>query len=132
MEWFCHDPELGADRKWWSIDPQTGAPSDAANSDHCLGDPPLDAIGMSADAIESLFGASRFWSDDELRALLLERIVPAPIHHASDAAELLELVDLRWQGASICYETALHRLPTPTERHWLFSHAFAALRKRKS
>jgi len=129
MEWFCHDSELGQDRKWWSIDPQTGEPFSGGGAVPCLGESPIEEVEMAADAIDTAFGASQFWSDDEVRRLLLERVVPARIRHESDAVEPLELVDGLWQGVDICYERALHRLPTPAERHWLFSRAFAALRQ---
>ena len=131
MEWFCHDPDRGEETKWWSIDPQTGQPSDVGGSTQCLGDSPIDAVAMAADAIDTAFGASRFWSDGEVRALLLDRAVPVSVRHPSDAAELLELVDGLWQSVDICYERALHRSPTSAERHWLFSHAFDILRQGK-
>ena len=131
MEWFFHDPDLGEETKWWSIDPQTGQASDVGGSDQCLGDSPIQAVCMAADAIDTAFGASKFWSDEEARALLLQRVVPASVSHPSDAAELLELVDGLWQSAAMRYERALHRSPSAAERHWLFSHAFSILRQGK-
>jgi hypothetical protein len=128
MEWFYHDPERGEETKWWSIDPQTGQPSDVGGSIHCLGESPIEEVGMAADAIDTVFGASRFWSDEEVRALLLQRAVPARIRHPSDADELLDLVDGLWKSVDICYERALRRSPSQAERHWLFSYAFGLLR----
>ena len=56
--------------------------------DSIRGELPLDEVEMAADAIDTAFGTSRFWSDEEVRALLLKRTVPARISHPSDAAEL--------------------------------------------
>jgi hypothetical protein len=128
MEWFCHDPERGEQTKWWSIDPQTGQPSEGGDASQCLGDSPMDAVSMAADAIDTAFGASRFWSDEEVRTLFSERTVPVCIRHPSDATELLDLVDGLWQSVETCYRQALHRSPTPVERQWLFAYAFGILR----
>jgi hypothetical protein len=133
MEWWWDDPERGEPTQWWSIDPHTGKPNGAAvpvdNNCHALGDCPLDAAGEAAEAIEISFGASRCFSEEETRALLLDVVVPPSFRGGpEDAAELLELVEGLWIGVERCYQQALHRSPTQVERQWLFAFAFEILR----
>lgn len=129
MEWSWSDPDIDVLSRWWTIDPRTGEPDGGSSAGHVLGECPIWAAAESADAIETTFGASRCFSDDEARALLLERVVPRSFRGgAEDASELLELVEGLWGGVERCYRQALNRSPTEVERHWLFTHAFTILR----
>jgi hypothetical protein len=92
----------------------------------------LDEVGLSGDAIATTF-ATRLFSDDEVSALLMDRVVPASfLGGDEDAAELLDLVDGLWTLAERYYQQALGRLPTQVERRWLYAFAFDALRARES
>ena len=133
MEWWWNDPDRGELTQWWSIDPLTGQPNGAAglvdNNCHTLGDCPLDAAGEAAEAIETTFVVSRCFSDEETRALLLERVIPPSFRGGpEDAGELLELVEGLWIGVERCYRQAFGRSPTQIERQWLFAYAFETLR----
>jgi hypothetical protein len=136
MEWVWHDPERDEATKWWTIDPQTGKSDGVADSDrskcHCLGDSVLDEVGLSGDAIATTF-ATKHFSDDEVSALILNRVVPSSFKGGvQDAAELLDLVDGLWTLAQSYYQRALGRLPTQFERRWLYASAFDALRAREN
>src|SRR5262245_13643291 len=114
MERWWNDPDRGEPTQWWTIDPHTGQPNGATGladgTCHALGECPLDAVGEAAEAIEITFGASRCFSDEETRALLLERVVPPSFRGGpDDAAELLELVDGLWTLVERCYQQAMHR-----------------------
>jgi hypothetical protein len=56
-EWFCHGPELGEDRKWWTIDPQAGEPLGVGDAVPCLGESPIEEVEMAASngAITAVF-----------------------------------------------------------------------------
>jgi hypothetical protein len=132
MEWFSKDSDTGEMAKWWSIDPQTGEPDGDASrpeqAPYCLGDGPLDAVAQSVDAIETIFAISRCFSEAEVRALLVERVVPPSFGGGpEDAAELLELVECLWEGAGACYQEALNRPVNPVERQWLLTYALKLL-----
>src|SRR5262245_11763489 len=101
--------------RWWTIDPPTGEPdgADAAGhvSCHCMGESPLDDVGMVADALATSFVTQGF-TDEEVSALLLSRVVPSSFQGGpEDAAELLEHVDDLWSLAETNYIEALQRPP---------------------
>ena len=134
MEWSRHDPERGEPTKWWTIDPKTGQPDCTVTCDpirgHCIGDSVLDEVGISGDAIATSF-ATKLFSDDEVAALIMNRVVPPSFQGgAEDAAELLDLVDGLWELVDRCYQQALGRLPNDVERRWLCDSAIDALRTR--
>jgi hypothetical protein len=135
MEWSWYDPDRGEATKWWTINPETGQPDDDVTGDpitrHCLGDSALDEVGTSGDAIATTF-ATKLFSDDEVSALIMMRVVPRSFRGgAEDAAELLDLVDGLWELAERCYHQALGRMPTDVERRWLCASAIDALRARE-
>jgi hypothetical protein len=137
MEWLLDDPVVGKPTVWWSIDPQTGEPTDVTVPPgvvcDCLGESVLADVGMVATNIEATFGASRYFSDDEAKGLLLHRHVPASVQSHPDAtAELLNSVDDLWHLVEEHYRQAWGRSATEVERRWLFCHALAILRPRKN
>lgn len=119
---------------WWRVDPQSGEPEGeflAPIGGSCvyLDDSAVDAAGDAATEIEASFGASRYFSDEEVRGLLLDRVPPASVRPSSeDAAELLRLVDDLWQLVDGCYQEAFGRAATPDERDLLFRYAHSLLR----
>jgi hypothetical protein len=132
MEWFSKDSDTGEMAKWWSIDPQTGEPDGNASrvdgAHDCLGDCPRDAVGQSVDAIETTFAVSRCFSEAEVRALLVQRVIPPSFRGGpEDSAELLDLVEGLWEGVGRCYQQALNRSVNPVERQWLLSYALNLL-----
>ena len=136
MEWTWFDPERGELTKWWTINPETGQPDGNVAADrnrcNCLGDSVLDEVGLSGDAIATTF-ATELFSDDEVLALVMERVIPRSFRGGEDdAAELLELVNGLWTLAGSYYEQALGRMPTEVERQWLYVFALDALRAREN
>ena len=132
MEWLCHDPVRDELIRWWTIDPQTGEPDGAVAAErancHCMGENVLDDVSMVADALATSFATEGF-TDEEISALILSRVVPSSFRGGpEDAAELLEHVDDLWSLAATSYLQALLRLPNEVERHWLCRAALAALR----
>ena len=119
---------------WWRVDPQSGEPEGdfpAPIDGSCvyLDDSAVDAAGNAATEIEASFGASRFFSDEEVRSLLLERVPPASVRPWPDSvSELLQLVDDLWQLVDQCYQEAFGRPATPTERDLLYRYAYSLLR----
>jgi hypothetical protein len=137
MKWLLDDPVVGKQTAWWSIDPQTGEPTDVTIPSgvvcDCLGESVLADVGMVATNIEVTFGASRCFSDDETKGLLLDRHVPASVQSYPDAtAELLESVDDLWRLVEERYRQAWGRSATEVERRWLCCRAVGMLRPRKN
>jgi hypothetical protein len=135
MEWSWYDSVRGEETKWWTIDPSTGQPDGNAAPDpiacHCLGESVLADVSLAGDAIATTF-ATRLFSDDDVSALLMKRVVPTSFQGGKDdAAELLDLVDGLWSLAEDNYQQALGRMPTEVERRWLCAFAFGALRARQ-
>jgi len=135
MELFWNDPDTGEKTTWWSIDPETGErdedASPAGGAAYCLGDCPLAAVGQAADAIETTFAVSRCFSEGEIRALLVERLVPPSFQGGpEDAGELLQLIEGLWEGVERCYQLALNRSANSVERRWLYVYALSLLRPR--
>jgi len=123
---------------WWRVDPQTGEPEgeypDAIDSSCVyLDDGAVDAAGDAATQIEATFGASRYFTDEEIRRLLLDRVPPASVRPWPDATpELLQLVDDLWQLVDECYQNRFGRVATPVERDLLYRYAFSLLRPTRS
>ena len=133
MEWLLNDPVTGQPTAWWSIEPRTGERTETAGGCDCLGDSVLSDVAMVATNIEATFGASRYFTEEEVRALLLDRVVPGSVQqHADTASELLESVDDLWHLVEERYRQAWGRSATQAERRWLFCHAVDILRPRKN
>jgi len=97
----------------------------------CLGQPAIDAVNESADAIRTIFIMKHF-TDDEMSSLIMNRVVPPSFRGgAEDAAELLDLIDGLWGGAEKCYQSALNRPPNQIERQQLYALALDVLRSTK-
>jgi hypothetical protein len=95
-----------------------------------LGESALDDVNMVADALATSFTTKGF-SDDEVSALILGRVIPPSFRGGpEDAAELLGHVDDLWSLAESHYMQALQRPPNGKERHWLYRAALSALRAR--
>jgi hypothetical protein len=134
MEWLWYDRDREEPTRWWTIDPQTGQPEDDVASEradrYCLGESVLDDVSFVADALATSF-ATKHFTDEEVSALILRRVVPASFRGGPvDAAELVEHIDDLWSLAESRYVQALGRPPNQVERHWLYDRAFAALRAR--
>lgn len=92
---------------WWRIDPETGMPAGApsrlsrppefvllnavpgADDDAVapyLGDGPWDLAADTARQIETVLGAARQLSEDEVRRLLLEHLVPPGVEDMAPGA----------------------------------------------
>ncbi len=134
MQWLWHHPERDELTRWWTIDPQTGEPDGSVAAErancYCLGESALNDVRFVADALATSFVTKGF-TDEEVSALVLSRVVPSSFRGGSeDAAELLEHVDDLWSLAQDSYMQALQRPPNEIERRWLYQAAIAALRAR--
>jgi len=134
MDWLSHHPERDELLRWWTIDPQTGQPDGTVAAErancHCLGESVLDDVSFVADALATTF-ATKGFTDEEVSALMLSRVVPSTFRGGpEDAAELLEHVDDLWSLAETNYMQVLQRPPNEVERRWLYHAALDALRAR--
>jgi len=94
-----------------------------------LGDEPLDEVGISADHINAVFGASRYFTDSDARRLIYERELPRSARpHADASAELLELVDDLWKSVEQIYHQKWGRPLADIERRIIGDFAVAVLR----
>lgn len=134
---------------WWKIDPRTGAPARDARSalsrppdfvllnavpgvddeeTACyLGDGPWDMASTVPGEIGAVVGDASRVSDDQLRDLLLRRVVPPGVGGAgSDAGvALLRVVDEFWADIDSCYEDDWERPAGPAERRWICENVIA-------
>jgi hypothetical protein len=71
--------------------------------------------------IKGITGKDCQISDDELRELLLRRVIPAGVGgRGSDiTAKLLQSVDAFWKDIDSCYEDDWERPSAPVERRWI-------------
>ena len=121
-EWWCIDPNSGNRRA-----PSAGDKIDAAAS--YLGDEPLREAGIAALNIDATFGSSRHFTDDEVRQLLANRMVPASVRlYAGATAELLESIDFLWTSVDKCYQAAWGRRANAVERRFIAEYAFSVMR----
>jgi len=121
-EWWCIDPNSGKRRA-----PSAGAEGDAAAS--YLGDEPLREAGTVASNIDATFGSSRHFTDDEVRKLLVNRVIPASVRpYAEAATELLESVDYLWTSVDECYQATWGRPANAIERRFITEYAFSVMR----
>ena len=121
--------------EWWRIDARSGerlrVPAGGDGGPACyLGDGPLDIANVTAIAIEASFNPARYFSDEEVRRLLLGREVPASVRPHGDASlELLELVDGLWCEVDECYRRTWGRPAGPDERRLIVEDVFPILRR---
>src|SRR5262245_36192286 len=125
---------------WHKIDPKTGASPNEAQSalsqppdfvllnavpgvddnetDCYLGDGPWDMASTVPAEIEAVLGKGQQLSDEEVRALLLNRVVPKGVGSArSDLGKkLLKVVEAFWQDIDSCYQDDWDRGAKPAER----------------
>jgi hypothetical protein len=127
---------------WYKIDPHTGKPLqdspskmstpdtvllnavpgvDAAVGDCYLGDGPWDMSSTMPTEIADVVGDEVTLSDDELRALLLCREVPASVGGARSEVgdELLQVVAEFWEDIDSCYEDDWERPAQEAEKRWI-------------
>jgi hypothetical protein len=122
-EWWCIDPDSGTRRGSSAI-----AEGDAAAS--YLGDEPLREAGIAASHIDATFGAARHFTDDEVRQLLVNRVIPASVRpYAEAATELLESIDFMWTSVDECYQARWGRPANAVERRFIAEYAFSAMRQ---
>jgi hypothetical protein len=137
---------------WWRIDPETGMPAEGARSKlsrppefvllnavpgvddeaeaYYLGDGPWDMAAAAANDVGQLLGAAPRPSDDELRRLFLERVLPAALAglDSRSADRLLQVVDEMWKDVDGCYEDDWERPARPAEKKWVCEYAVDSLR----
>lgn len=118
--------------RWWSVDPD-GFPTgvlqpDDRHSRPCVGDHVLEAARTVATDIEATFGASRYFSNEEVRRLVFERDVPASVRpYAEASADLVQSVDDLWKWVSQIYVEKWGRQLTLVERKLIAEYAVWAL-----
>ena len=132
---------------WWKIDPETGMPAKDSHSAlsrppdfvllnavpgvddddaACyLGDPPWDLASTIPGEVEAVTGAALSLSDEQLRDLLMRRVVPPSVIDARPEIEarLLQVADLFWQDIDELYEDDWGRAARPAEKRWVCQYA---------
>lgn len=128
---------------WYKIDPRTGAPAKDAHSalsqppdfvllnavpgvddnqaDCYLGDGPWDMASTVPGEIEEVIGDELQLSDEQIRELLLRRVVPAAVggERSDLGVKLLQVVDAFWKDIDSCYEDDWDRPARPEEQRWI-------------
>jgi hypothetical protein len=122
--------------EWWCIDPDSSArlrnvgPGNDASGFY-LGDAPLADVAMIATNIDASFGSSRYFTNDEARRLLEDRIVPSSIReHEEGARELLESVDSLWTLVNEHYRGKWGRDVKEVERCLIEAYALSVIRQK--
>ena len=132
---------------WWQIDPQTGKPLTGGRSRlsrspdcvllnavpgvdneeeaHYLGDDPWDFAYSAANEIKELLVGMPRPSEDELRQLLLDRVIPQRFGQLKPetVANLLQAVDELWKDVDWVYEEDWQRPALPAEKRWVCEYA---------
>lgn len=131
---------------WHKIDPQTGEPAKDAHSalsrepdfvllnavpgvddnqgDCYLGDSPWDMASTVPSEIAAVAGDAWKLSDEQIRDLLLRRIVPAGVN-AESGGKLLQVADALWRDIDSCYEDDWERPARPAEQRWICENVLA-------
>ena len=128
---------------WHKIDPETGKPAKNAPSalsqppdfvllnavpgvdDHetnCyLGDGPWDMASTLPSEIEAVTRDVLQLSDEQIRDLLLRRVVPASVggERSDLGSKLLQVVDAFWKDIDSCYDDDWQRPARPAEKRWI-------------
>ncbi|HEY7423458.1 MAG TPA: hypothetical protein VH682_04380 [Gemmataceae bacterium] len=136
---------------WWRIDPQTGKPLndcpsrlshspdfvllnavpgvDGDEEAHYLGDDPWDMACSAVDEIDAVIVGMPRPSKDEVRQLLLERVIPQTFMQLKSEAiaNLLRVVDELWRNVDWCYEEDWERPARPAEKRWVCEYAVRRL-----
>jgi hypothetical protein len=134
---------------WHKIDPRTGAPAKDAHSNlskppdfvllnavpgaddddaNCyLGDGPWDMASTVPAEINAVLGDASQLSDEQIRDLLLRRVVPSSVgNKQSDiGVKLLHVVDAFWKDIDSCYEDDWNRSAKPAEKRWICENVLA-------
>jgi len=138
---------------WWQIDPETGEPLkddhsrlsrppdfvllnavpgvDKDEEAHYLGDGPWDMAYSTVDKIKPLIIGMQRHSEEEVRMLFLDRVIPKTfVDLKPEAADsLLRAVDELWKHVNWCYQEDWERPASPAERRWVCEYAVERLMK---
>jgi hypothetical protein len=141
---------------WWKIDPDSGAPAkdahsalsrppdfvllnavpgvDGEDAAFYLGDGPWDMASTVPAEIESVIGVAPRLSDDQIRDLLLRRVVPPDIAGGGPeiVAKLLQVVDALWKDIDGCYKEDWERPARPAEKRWVCEYVLASRKARST
>lgn len=128
---------------WYRIDPNTGKPLkdgdsklsrppdfvllnavpgvDDEESACYLGDGPWDMASTMPAEIKAVTGEVLSLSDEQLRDLLLRRVVPPSIAGSPSeiGARLLQVTDAFWRDIDSCYKDDWGRPARPAEKRWV-------------
>jgi hypothetical protein len=134
---------------WHKIDPKTGAPAKDAHSklsqppdfvllnavpgaddndaDCYLGDGPWDMASTVPAEIKEVIGDLSQLSDEQIRELLLRRVVPSSVggDKSDIGVKLLHVVDAFWSDIDSCYEDDWDRPAKPDEKRWICENVLA-------
>jgi hypothetical protein len=134
---------------WHKIDPRTGAPAKDAHSavsqppdfvllnaipgvddnesDFYLGDGPWDMASTMPREIAAVTGSGLQLSEEQIRDLLLRRVVPPGLggERSDIGVKLLRLVDAFWKDIDSCYEDDWERPAKPAEKRWICENVIA-------
>ncbi|HTU20823.1 MAG TPA: hypothetical protein VMG10_22410 [Gemmataceae bacterium] len=139
---------------WWRIDPQTGEPLSNSRSRlsrspdfvllnavpsvdndeeaHYLGDDPWDFAYSAVQKINALIVRMPTPSENELRQLFLERVIPQTFQQRKPEAiaSMLQTVDKLWENVNWVYEEDWKRPALPAEKRWVCEYAVRRLTER--
>jgi hypothetical protein len=139
---------------WHKINPNTGAPAkdshsalskppdfvllnavpgvddsevEGSDTDCYLGDGPWDMASTLPAEVEEVTGEARQLSDEQLRDLLLRRVVPPGVDNEwpDMGVKLLHVVDAFWKDIDSCYEDDWDRPAKPAEKRWICENVIA-------
>jgi hypothetical protein len=146
--------EVEVNMGWWRIDPETGEPAaegssklsrppefvllnavpgvDASDDAHYLGDGPGDMAWGTARQLAELLGPEARLSAEDIRRLLLDRVVPPSLDQAPAEvrSRAIQIVDEFWPDIDDCYEFDWDRPARPAERRWVCEYVLEALAHR--
>lgn len=102
---------------------------DSGEGSHYLGDGPWDMVYSTVGEIKALITSMQQPSEEEVRKLFLDRVIPqAFVELKPEAAEsLLRAVDDLWKDIDWCYEEDWERPARPAERRWICEDAVRRL-----
>jgi hypothetical protein len=98
---------------------------DLAEGADYLGDGPWDMAASTVDKIKALIMGMQLPSEEELRTLFRDRVIPKAFERIKPeaVAELLRAVDEMWSDVDWCYEEDWQRPAHPAERQCVCEYA---------
>src|SRR5262249_46773286 len=102
---------------------------DDNEASYYLGDGPWDTAADVADQIAPVMGPVGGISEEEARAMVMERVLPTSLAELDPETtnRLVQIVDAFWKTVDQCYEFDWGRTARPAERRWVCEYAVERL-----